>query len=111
MESGEVNAIHIITSDTSKFQEWAKHGLNWDQYMFPRQGWTIGRVGSIEIKLNISLAFIALLVAYVLAVGYLPSRVPHTSSALYWITGLLVSVVFIGSILWHELAHSLVGLR
>jgi Zn-dependent protease/predicted transcriptional regulator len=79
--------------------------------MFPRQGWTIGRVGSIEIKLNISLAFIALLVAYVLAVGYLPSRVPHASSALYWITGLLVSAVFIGSILWHELAHSLVALR
>src|SRR5437870_3278370 len=78
--------------------------------MFPRQGWTIGHVGSIEIKLNISLAFIALLVAYVLAVGYLPSRVPG-ASVLYWITGLLASTVFIGSILWHELAHSLVALR
>src|SRR5258708_15835999 len=72
--------------------------------MFPRQGWTIGRVGEIEIKINISLAFIALLVTYTLAVGLLPYAAPGASVGLYWVTGLIVSIVFIGSILWHELA-------
>src|SRR5437868_15159377 len=79
--------------------------------MFPQQGWTIGRVGNIEIKLNISLAFIAFFVAYVLATRVLPSMAPGINGGFYWLVGALASVVFIGSILWHELAHSMVALR
>ncbi len=75
------------------------------------QGWTIGRIGTIEIKINVSLLFIALFVTYSLAVGILPRMAPGGPAFVYWMTGLLTSVVFIGSILWHELAHSLVALR
>ncbi len=74
------------------------------------QGWTIGRVGTIEIKINVSLAFIALFVTYVLAVRILPST-PGDGSPFYWVVGLFTSIVFIGSILWHELAHSLVAMH
>ncbi len=75
------------------------------------QGWTIGRIGNIEIKLHISLAFIALFVTYTLAEGLLRAAVPHINPVFYWLAGLFTSIVFIGSILWHELAHSLVAMR
>src|SRR5260221_9352186 len=79
--------------------------------MMPRGGWTIGWIGEIEIKINISLAFIALFVAYILAVGVLPYNAPGASPILYWLVGIVASAAFIGSILWHELAHSMVALH
>lgn len=79
--------------------------------MIPRGGWTVGWIGDIEIKINISLAFIALFVAYTLAVGILPYNAPGASSVMYWLVGIVASITFIGSILWHEMAHSLMALR
>jgi Zn-dependent protease/predicted transcriptional regulator len=75
------------------------------------QGWTIGRIGNIEIKINISLAFIALFVTVTLAVGLLRAAAPTIHPFFHWLTGLLSSIIFIGSILWHELAHSVVAIR
>jgi Zn-dependent protease/predicted transcriptional regulator len=79
--------------------------------MMPRGGWTIGWLGDIEIKVNISLAFIALFVAFSLAVRILPFVAPGAGPVLYWLVGIVTSIAFIGSILWHEMAHSLVALR
>jgi Zn-dependent protease len=75
------------------------------------QGWSLGRIGNIEIKINISLAFIAFFVTYSLAARLLPGVAPGANPLLYWMVGLFSSFVFIGSILWHELAHSLVAMR
>jgi Zn-dependent protease len=75
------------------------------------QGWSVGRIGGIEIKINISLAFIALMVTFSLATRLLPLVAPGASPVIYWMAGLLGSSVFIGSVLWHELAHSLVAIR
>ena len=75
------------------------------------QGWSVGRIGDIEIKINVSLAFIALFVTYSLAARLLPIVVPGAQPVLYWIVGLFSSVAFIGSVLWHELAHSVVAIR
>src|SRR2546423_11457939 len=75
------------------------------------QGWSIGRIGSIEIKLNVSLIFIALFVTYSLSARILPLAAPGASGLVYLFVGLLTSVIFIGSILWHEMAHSLVALH
>src|SRR5258708_38978492 len=79
--------------------------------MMPRGGWTIGWIGEIEIKINISLAFIALFVAYILAVGVLPYNAPGASPILSWLVGTVASAEFIGSILWHEMAPSLMALH
>jgi Zn-dependent protease/predicted transcriptional regulator len=79
--------------------------------MIPRGGWTIGWIGDIEIKINISVALIALFVAYSLAAGILPYNAPGESPVLYWMVGIVTSVAFVGSILWHEMAHSLMALR
>ncbi|MEP7284693.1 MAG: site-2 protease family protein [Chloroflexota bacterium] len=79
--------------------------------MFPQGGWSIGRINGIEIKLNPSLILVALLVTFSLAARILPRTVPGMPSGVYWFTGLLVSIIFIGSILWHELAHALVAMH
>src|SRR5260221_11503403 len=79
--------------------------------MIPRSGWTIGWIGDIEIKINVSLFVIALLVTVSLALGILPRSAPGAAPIFYWVTGLLTAIVFIGAILWHELAHALVALR
>jgi Zn-dependent protease/predicted transcriptional regulator len=79
--------------------------------MIPRGGWTIGWLGDIEIKINISIVFIALFVALSLALRILPFTAPGAGPVLYWLVGIVASVAFIGSILWHEMAHSLMALR
>src|SRR5579859_5533359 len=79
--------------------------------MIPHGGWTIGRIANIEIKLNVSLVFIAGFVTFALATGFLPRSAPGSSAAVYWIFGLLASAIFIGAILWHELAHSVVAIH
>lgn len=79
--------------------------------MMPRGGWTIGWLGDIEIKVNISIIFIALFVAFSLAVRILPFTAPGAGPVLYWLVGIVTSLAFIGSILWHEMAHSLMALR
>jgi Zn-dependent protease/predicted transcriptional regulator len=79
--------------------------------MVPTQGWTIGWLGGVEIKVNASLLLIAFLVTYLLASAILPVAAPQAPVALYWFTGLLGAVIFIGSILWHEMAHVVMALR
>jgi len=46
-----------------------------------------------------------------LALVVLPELVPGRSPAAYWLTGLTVALVFLGSLLVHELAHALVARR
>jgi Zn-dependent protease/predicted transcriptional regulator len=75
------------------------------------QGWTAGHIGKIEIKINVSLAFIALFVTYTLAAGLLRRAAPDINPLFHWLIGLFTSAIFIGSILWHELAHSIVAIR
>lgn len=84
----------------------ARDGLN-----FIPQGWRAGQIGGVEIRLDVSLIFIAFFVAFVLASRIFPLREPGLSPAIYWLVGLFTAVVFIGSVLWHEMAHALVAMR
>ncbi|MBX3066971.1 MAG: site-2 protease family protein [Anaerolineae bacterium] len=75
------------------------------------QGWTIGRLAGVEIKINTSLLLIAFFVAYVLANGIFPLVVPNAPVLLYWLLGGFFSTLFIGSVLWHEMAHVVTAQR
>lgn len=72
---------------------------------------TLFRVFGIEIKVNLSWAFIALLIAWSLASGYFPAMHEGLGRATYWAMGLLGVAGIFASILLHELAHSLVAIR
>src|SRR5690349_12981685 len=71
----------------------------------------LGRLFGIEIGFNWSLIFIFALIAWTLAVDFLPGAAPGYSSATYWVVGSMGAVLFYASLLAHELSHALVARR
>jgi Zn-dependent protease/CBS domain-containing protein len=71
----------------------------------------IGRVFGIPIDLDYSWFLIAALITWMLAVNYYPVEFKGGTSAEYWLMGAVTAVLFFGSIVVHELAHSWVALR
>jgi Zn-dependent protease len=71
----------------------------------------LGSIFGIPIGINYSWLIIFALVTLSLATGYFPSRYAGWSQAGYWSIGLLTSLLFFASVLFHELAHSVVALR
>jgi Zn-dependent protease len=76
-----------------------------------RNALSLGRIFGIEIELDYSWFIIFILVAWSLAVGYFPQGYPGWPAGLYWGVGLVTSLLFFGSVLAHELAHSLMARR
>src|ERR1700694_6046933 len=72
---------------------------------------SLGRIAGIHVGLNWSLLVVAALIAWSLATGILPSSAPGQTSGAYWIAGAVSAVVFLVSLLAHELAHSVVAVR
>ena len=75
------------------------------------ESWSLGRIAGIHVGLNWSLLVVAALIAWSLATGLLPSAAPGQSSGAYWTAGVVSAVVFLASLLAHELAHSVVAVR
>ena len=76
-----------------------------------RQSFSLGRINGIQIGVNWSVLFIVALLAYGLAVGQFPAAAPHHPVAEYWFAAVVTAVAYMGSLLAHELAHSLVARR
>lgn len=71
----------------------------------------LARIWGIPIGLNVSWFLVFGLVTWSLASGYFPQEYPDLSPGVYWLLGGLTSVLFFGSVLVHELGHSLLALR
>jgi Zn-dependent protease/predicted transcriptional regulator len=76
-----------------------------------KYSWRIGKIFGIEIKIDSSWLVIFFLVTWILAGTYFPREYPGWSQGLYWLVGIATSLLFFGSVLAHELAHSLVAIR
>src|SRR6266540_6005079 len=74
-----------------------------------RQTITLGRVAGIRLGLNGGAVVIVVLLAAGLAFGRLPAVHPGQSPVVYLTAGLVAAVLFLASILAHELAHALVA--
>lgn len=68
-------------------------------------------IAGIRIIIDYSWFMIFFLVALSLSTGYLPQEYTGASALAYWTAGLVATITFFISILFHELAHSLVALR
>ncbi len=75
------------------------------------QSFSLGRISGIRIGVNWSVLLIVVLLAYGLAAGQFPAEAPRHPEAEYVVAGVVTAVVYIGSLLAHELAHSLVARR
>jgi Zn-dependent protease/CBS domain-containing protein len=76
-----------------------------------RQSFSLGQISGIRIGVNWSVLVIVALLAYGLAVGQFPAAAPHRPEAEYVAAAVVTAVAYIGSLLAHELAHSLVARR
>ncbi|TDO58742.1 Zn-dependent protease [Kribbella sp. VKM Ac-2571] len=70
-----------------------------------------GRIAGIPIGAHWSVLLMVLIVSDTLASNALPQLVPGHSAAAYWSTAVLAAVVFVASLLAHELAHALTARR
>jgi len=73
-----------------------------------RSGIKIGRIFGIPIYLHLSWILIFGLITYSL-VDEFGARYPQWSSRQLWSLGVLTSLLFFGSVLFHELSHSVVA--
>lgn len=71
----------------------------------------VARIAGIPVELNISWFFIFFLVAWSLAMQVFPVWQPGLGGGAYWLFGLVTAFVLFGSLLLHELAHSLMSRR
>lgn len=67
------------------------------------------KIFGFEIRLDWSWFFLAILITWTLAAGYFPENFPGLSKKYYWIMGIVGAIGLFLSIIFHELAHSLVG--
>src|ERR1700674_1735906 len=72
---------------------------------------SLGRIAGIHVGLNWSLLVVAALIAWSLATGMLPPAAPGQTSEAYWTAGVISALVYLASLLAHELAHSIVATR
>jgi Zn-dependent protease/predicted transcriptional regulator len=76
-----------------------------------RQSFSLGRIAGIRVGVNWSVLVIVALLAYGLAAGQFPAEVPRRPEAEYVVAAIVTAVAYMGSLLAHELAHSLVARR
>ena len=74
-----------------------------------RAGMRLGHVGGVEIFADWSLLVVFALIAYSLAAGVFPSWHPDWGTPVALATALGAALLFLASVLVHELAHALVG--
>lgn len=71
----------------------------------------LGRIFGIDVSANIGVLGIGALLTWSLAVSILPDGAPGLVSMAYWAVAFLGALCFLGSLLLHELAHSVVARR
>ncbi len=72
-------------------------------------GWRIGRIFGIGIEINFTWLIIFGLILWSVTADILPGKAPQATTPELWITGIITTVLFFGSLLLHELAHSLMA--
>ena len=78
--------------------------------MAPKPGLQIGRILGIPIYLHPSWIIIFALITLSLRMQYTQQH-PHWSPTQHWTAGILTSLLFFSSVLFHELSHSKVALH
>lgn len=76
-----------------------------------RESLHLGTIGRIRVGLNWSVVVIAVLITFVLATNEFPYATPGFSTGDYWAAALVAAVLFLASLLGHELSHAFVARR
>lgn len=71
----------------------------------------VGRIAGIPVGINWSVLVVAWLITWSLASFRFPDAYPGHTPGAYWLTGAATAVVFLASLLAHELGHSILARR
>lgn len=71
----------------------------------------LGKVLGIPVTIDLSWFVIFALIVYTLAVGYFPQTNRHLAPWMNWLGGVIAALLLFGSVLLHELMHSVVAKR
>ena len=74
-----------------------------------RGGIPIGKAFGISLRLNYSWFIVFVLVTWALTANYFPATYPNWSLGVSIVAGVVTSLLFFGSVLGHELMHSIVA--
>ncbi len=74
-------------------------------------GVRLGRIFGIEVAADLGVLLFGGLLTWILASSILPTSAPGLATTAYWSVAALGTLLFIGSLLAHELGHSLVARR
>jgi Zn-dependent protease/CBS domain-containing protein len=77
----------------------------------PGSGINLFKVAGIQINIDVSWFIIFLLVLWSLSAGYFPRQFPGQTAQIYWGAGLVATLLFFFSVLFHEMSHSLMAQR
>jgi Zn-dependent protease/predicted transcriptional regulator len=69
----------------------------------------LGKIMGIPITIHYTLWFVFALIAWSLAVGYMPNQYPGLGVVTYWAIGIVSAVILFASVLVHELSHSYIA--
>jgi Zn-dependent protease/predicted transcriptional regulator len=69
------------------------------------------RLFGFPVRLDVSWFIVAVVIAWSLAAGLFPARVPGLPAATYWAMGIVGTIALFGSIILHEFAHAFVARR
>src|SRR3979411_2375020 len=69
----------------------------------------LGTVAGIDIRVHYTWFFAFILIAWSLALGYFPTANAGLGAGTYWVLGVASALLLFGSVLVHELGHSLVA--
>lgn len=73
--------------------------------------WQVGRIFGIKVRVDSSWLIIFILISWSLAASYFPQRLPGQSAMVYWAMGIIAALLVFVSVVFHELAHSLVAIK
>jgi Zn-dependent protease len=79
--------------------------------MIGRASLKLGKIGPIEVSVNITWLAVFALLAYWLRFRYIGEVAPNLAESVAWIVSVVGALVLFVSVLAHELSHSLVALR
>jgi Zn-dependent protease/predicted transcriptional regulator len=69
----------------------------------------LGTLAGIDIRVHYTWFFAFVLIAWSLALGYFPTVNAGLGAGTYWVLGVVSALLLFGSVLVHELGHSLVA--
>lgn len=79
--------------------------------MLPGRTWHIFKFMGVTIEINLTWVIVFLIFAFALVTGFFPTAFPNRSLFTYLFLGLASTLLFFGSIIVHELAHTYIAVK